>query len=108
MPDDSMPPAEGDYTESGVPNFDYVRDRIENRFATALGSAELAGETPEATSFDDKLAERDKSARDKLEEIRRSLGGDCPSGTQEPAEGPAYFMHADYGRPRDTSRNQPA
>ncbi len=35
MPDDSMPPAEGDYTESGVPNFDYVRDRIENRFATA-------------------------------------------------------------------------
>ncbi|WP_158884881.1 hypothetical protein [Amycolatopsis anabasis] len=72
MPSDTTPP-EGDYTESGVPNFDYVRDRIENRFATALGSTELAGETPEAKAFDDELAERDKSARDKLEEIRRSL-----------------------------------
>ncbi|HKS47063.1 MAG TPA: hypothetical protein VJT49_18520 [Amycolatopsis sp.] len=72
MSDDSTPrPAEGDYTESGVPGFDYVRDRIENRFATALGSSELAGEA----SVDEKLAERDKAARDKLEEIRRSLRG---------------------------------
>lgn len=77
MPDDSTPPPpEGDYTESGVPNFDYVRDQIENRVTTALGSTELAGETPEATAFDEKLAERDKAARDKLEEIRRSVRGE--------------------------------
>ncbi|GAB3474915.1 hypothetical protein [Amycolatopsis cihanbeyliensis] len=76
MPDDVTPSPEGDYTEAGVPSFDYVRDRIENRFTTALGSTELAGETPEARSFDDKLAERDKTAHDRLEEIRRSLKGD--------------------------------
>jgi len=27
----------GDYTQAGVPTFDYVRDRIENRFATSVG-----------------------------------------------------------------------
>lgn len=77
MPEDSTPPpSDADYTESGVPNFDYVRDRIENRFGTAQGSTELAGETPEAASFDDKLAERDKAAQDKLAEIRRSMRDD--------------------------------
>ncbi|WP_216206769.1 hypothetical protein [Amycolatopsis aidingensis] len=77
MSDDvTPPPPEGDYTEAGVPNFDYVRDRIEGRYTTALGSAELAGESPEAASFEEELAERDKAARDRLDEIRRSLRGD--------------------------------
>ncbi|NIH88353.1 hypothetical protein [Amycolatopsis granulosa] len=74
MPDETPP--EGGYSESGVPSFDFVRDRIENRYTTALGSTELAGETPEAASFDEKLADRDRAARDRLAEIRRSLRGD--------------------------------
>jgi len=69
-------PPEGDYTESGVPNFDFVRDRIENRYATSLGSTELARETPEAASFDDELAERDRAAKDKLAELRRQVRGE--------------------------------
>ena len=31
-----------DYSEAGVPSLDYVRDKIENRFGTAVGGAELA------------------------------------------------------------------
>jgi phage shock protein A len=69
-------PPEGDYTESGVPSFDFVRDRIENRYATSLGSTELAGETPEASAFEEKMADRDRAAKDKLEEIRRSMRGE--------------------------------
>ncbi|MDQ0380529.1 hypothetical protein [Amycolatopsis thermophila] len=69
-------PPEGDYTDSGVPNFDFVRDRIENRYATSLGSTELASETPEAASFEEKLADRDRAAKDKLEEIRRQMRGE--------------------------------
>lgn len=65
---------DGDYTEAGVPDFDYVRDRIENRFATATGATELAEGTPEAASLDDQLAERDRAARQRLEQIRRSMG----------------------------------
>jgi phage shock protein A len=69
---------EPDYTEAGVPTFDHVRDRIENRFATATGAAELAGLGTEhdLASLDKKIAERDQAARDKLAEIRRSMRGE--------------------------------
>ncbi|MET7991689.1 MULTISPECIES: hypothetical protein [unclassified Amycolatopsis] len=67
---------EPDYSEGGVPSFDFVRDRIENRYNTSVGAQELAGiggpETIE--SLDKKIADRDKAAKDKLAEIRRSMG----------------------------------
>jgi len=68
--DSAVPP--GDYTEGGVPTFDYVRDRIEGRFGTSTGAAELAGDA----ELDEKLAERDRAGRDKLEQIRRSMRGE--------------------------------
>lgn len=64
-----------DYDEAGQPSFDYVRDRIEGRYATALGEEELAGETPQAESLQEQLAERQKAAKDKLDQIRDSLRG---------------------------------
>ncbi|WP_243727355.1 hypothetical protein [Actinocrispum wychmicini] len=73
MPD---PLAPIDYTDAGVPTFDYVRDRIENRIATSAGMGELTGESPQAKSIDEQMAERDKAGLDKLEEIRRSLRGE--------------------------------
>ncbi|MBN6037670.1 hypothetical protein [Amycolatopsis sp. 195334CR] len=67
-----------DYTSAGVPNFDYVRDKIDKRFATAEGSTELAGLGGEETveSLDKKLADRDEAAKSKLDEIRRSMRGE--------------------------------
>jgi phage shock protein A len=65
---------EGDYTEAGVPNFDYVRERIEGRVATSIGAAELSGDTSQAKSVDEQMAERDRAGRERLEQIRRSLG----------------------------------
>jgi phage shock protein A len=61
-----------DYTGSGVPTFDYVRDRIEGRFATSTGAAELADDA----ALDEQLAEREQAGRDKLEQIRRSMRGE--------------------------------
>jgi phage shock protein A len=65
-----------DYTEGGVPTFDYVRDRIENRIATAGGSQELPAESGQAATLDEQLAAREKAGRDKLEEIRRAMRGE--------------------------------
>jgi hypothetical protein len=62
-----------DYTDDGTPTFDYVRDRIENRIATSIGSAELAGDTPRAASLDEQFAAREQAGRDRLEEIRRAM-----------------------------------
>lgn len=72
-----MPPPPGftpDYSASGVPSFDYVRDKIEGRFTTSIGSAELAAETPQGRSIEEQEAERAKKAAEKLAEIRKSMG----------------------------------
>ncbi|MFI7672596.1 hypothetical protein [Actinophytocola sp. NPDC049390] len=66
-----VPPS--DYTEGGVPTFDYVRDRIENRVNTEIGAAELADATPEGKAVEDQFEARRKAGLDKLEEIRRSM-----------------------------------
>lgn len=69
-------PAPIDYTDDGVPTFDYVRDRIENKVNTQIGMTELTGGSPQAKSIDQQMAEREKAGLDKLEEIRRSLRGE--------------------------------
>jgi len=63
-----------DYTDGGVPTLDHVRDKIEGRYATALGMQELVGETEQARSFAEQEAAQKKAAEEKLAEIRRSLG----------------------------------
>src|SRR5664279_5811591 len=68
-----------DYSEAGVPSLDFVRDKIEGRYANSLGSTELAQETPEARSFEKQAAEREEAAAQKLAAIRRSLRGDASS-----------------------------
>jgi hypothetical protein len=65
-----------DYTDDGVPTFDFVRNQIESRVATSIGSTELAGMTPEASAFEDQFAKREQAGKDKLEEIRRSMRGE--------------------------------
>jgi phage shock protein A len=65
----------GDYTEAGVPTFDYVRDRIENRVGTSVGAQELADATPEGKTVEDQFEARKKAGQDRLEEIRRSMRG---------------------------------
>ncbi|GAA3045009.1 PspA/IM30 family protein [Actinokineospora globicatena] len=71
------PPLEPDYTDAGVPTFDYVRDRIESRSATATGSTDLAGlggTGPSVKSLDEQLAEREEAGRARLAEIRKAMG----------------------------------
>jgi phage shock protein A len=61
-----------DYSEAGVPTFEYVRDRIE----TKIAAADLDKESPKNLTVDQQLAERDRAGREKLEEIRRQLRGE--------------------------------
>ncbi|MBN9735096.1 hypothetical protein PP1_008595 [Pseudonocardia sp. P1] len=82
MPGDPVEPAGpvgpvgpvGDYTESGAPTFEFVRDRIEGRAATAAAAEELAGGDTRAREAEDAFADRERKAADRLEEIRRSMG----------------------------------
>ncbi|WP_288813890.1 PspA domain-containing protein [uncultured Gordonia sp.] len=63
-----------DYSDSGVPTFDFVRDKIENRITTAIGSQELAEASAEGQSVDEMMRKRDEAAKKRLEEIRKSMG----------------------------------
>ncbi len=62
-----------DYDKYGVPSLDFVRNKIEGRYAASAGAAELAQQTWEATSAQERAAEREKSAQEALERIRQSL-----------------------------------
>ena len=66
-------PSSPDYDEHGVPSFDYVRDKIEGRYATSIGATELAAETTEGRTQEQREAERSEAAAARLEEIRKSL-----------------------------------
>lgn len=61
------------YTDAGVPTLEGVREKIENRYGTALGATELAEETPEARTAAKQYEEHQKAAADKLEQIRASM-----------------------------------
>lgn len=81
---DSIAP---DYSEAGVPSLDYLRNKIEGRYGTALGSTELAeaaaareaaaraeAEQRAAVTAQEQRAAREEAAKGKLDEIRRSIG----------------------------------
>lgn len=70
------PPVDPGYTPDGVPTFESVREKIENRYGTAIGSAELAAETPEGRSVEEQYEARQKAAAERLEQIRRSMHDD--------------------------------
>ncbi|OBG94199.1 hypothetical protein A5697_02585 [Mycobacterium sp. E3251] len=75
MPDEPTPPDPG-YDSAGVPTFDSVREKIENRYATSLGDAELDAESPEGRTVAEQYDERERAAAERLAEIRESMRTD--------------------------------
>jgi phage shock protein A len=66
-------PVDTGYTPGGVPTFDSVREKIENRYGTAIGASELAAETPEGRSVAEQYDERQRAAAERLDQIREQL-----------------------------------
>jgi phage shock protein A len=76
------PPVDTGYTPAGIPTFESVREKIENRFGTALGASELASETAEGRDADKRYEATKRAASERLEQIRSSMR----SGTAEPGQ----------------------
>ena len=66
-------PVDTGYTASGVPTFDSVREKIETRYGTAIGSAELAAETPEGRSVEEQYEARQRRPPNGWPQIRESM-----------------------------------
>lgn len=61
-----------------TPNLAEVRDKIEQRYARALGASELASHSVEAQMLEVQKATLDAAGEARLEKIRASLGGSEP------------------------------
>ncbi|AXO33830.1 PspA/IM30 family protein [Micromonospora chalcea] len=73
---------------ASTPSLDEVRDRIERRYATAMGRAELAGNSVEGRMLEIQKATLDSSGSARLEQIRSSMAGEQLGGRHEtPAVG---------------------
>jgi len=71
-----VPPLDTGYTAAGVPTFDSVREKIETRYGTAIGAAELASETPQGRSVEEQYEARQRAAAERLEQIKKSMHAD--------------------------------
>jgi phage shock protein A len=77
MPDKPANPDPG-YDSSGVPTFEFVREKIETRYATAEGAAELDAESSEGQSVEKEYEERKRAAAERLAEISKSMRSEGP------------------------------
>src|SRR3954471_10680162 len=57
-----------------VPSFDEVRDKIEARYAKALGAADLQNATVESSMLEIERAQMDVEAQSRLSQLRSELG----------------------------------
>ena len=77
-----------------VPTLDEVRSKIESRYAKALGTSELQGDSVESRMLEVEQASVDFEAQGRLSELRSQLGLTAPGtpvsevapGTPEPAQ----------------------
>lgn len=74
------------YSDSGVPTFESVRDKVERRFGTAQGMGELSAQTPVGRGAQEQWQARQKAARERLDEIRKSMHRNDSDQTGGPGE----------------------
>ncbi|WP_460955261.1 PspA/IM30 family protein [Parasphingorhabdus pacifica] len=58
-----------------TPSLDEVRDKIENRYSTALGQAELAKDSTQGRMLEVEQASVDAAGQSRLAQLRASMGG---------------------------------
>ena len=69
-----------------TPSLDEVRDKIERRYATAMGRAELASDTVEGRMLEVQRTTLDMAGHSRLDQIRASMAGEqLTGGAQRPA-----------------------
>jgi phage shock protein A len=76
QPENSATEPDTGYTSSGVPTFDSVREKIESRYETSVGAAELDAESPEGRDVEEQFEARQRAAADRLAQIRESMRDD--------------------------------
>ena len=97
-----------------TPSLDEVRDKIERRYANAMGRAELASNSVEGRMLEVQKSTLDMAGPSRLEQIRASMAGEqlggaarAPGGGLRPAEQRAPATPADRPGQRGPARRDP-
>jgi phage shock protein A len=84
-----------------TPSLDDVRERIERRYANAMGRAELAGNSVEGRMLEVQKSTLDMAGASRLDQIRQSMAIESGQQQQQPAVGPgqsgAQTQHSGNG-----------
>ncbi|GAA5167820.1 phage shock protein PspA [Pseudonocardia eucalypti] len=92
-----------------TPSLEEVRDKIEKRYANALGSAELAQNSVQGRMLEVQQATVDMAGASRLEQIRASMGGAAggAAGQQQlDASGPKQVTAGGTGAGQEQSQSQ--
>jgi phage shock protein A len=87
-----------------VPTLNEVRDKIEQRYAKALGTSELQGQTVESHMLEVEQAAMDTEAQSRLEQIRSQMG----LSTAATAEPTPQVSTGQAGGSGDSGSSEPA
>ena len=89
-----------------TPSLDEVRDKIERRYANAMGAAELAQNSVQGRMMEVQQASVQMAGHSRLEQIRASMRGEAlPSGRRRPpARTPATPAADARGHAREAAR----
>ncbi len=91
-----------------TPSLDEVRDKIERRYANAMGRADLASNSVEGRMLEVQKSTLDMAGQSRLEQIRASMAGEQLTGGQEaPAVGSGSAAPATPRRRPPTRRAWP-
>ncbi len=71
-----VPQPDTGYDSTGVPTFDFVREKIETRYGTALGATELDADSEGGRRIEDQYEERQRAAAERVAQIRESMRTD--------------------------------
>lgn len=63
-------------SSDAIPTFDEVQEKIETRYGTAMGGAELDAESAEGRGVEEQYEARQRAAAERLAQIRESMHGD--------------------------------
>ena len=88
-----------------TPSLDEVRDKIERRYANAIGAAELAQNSVEGRMLEVQQSTLDMAGPDRLEQIRASLRGTPVAG--EVTAGQPTAAQPSSARPADPQVTRP-
>ena len=90
-----------------TPNLGEVRDKIERRYANALGQAELAQNSVEGRMLEVQKATLDVAGASRLQQIRAGMGGGAGSGQQAVTGGTQPAGAIGQGTPQGQPAEQP-